>query len=133
MEISKNAGVSILRAGREIDYGWYFMGKKRKENYDDWWRCELEFQPELDELFGVTHIKQGINPSLELNALLSPDMERIAHQLNSSVRARFMLLRPESLSASERIASKKDAQFEPPFALPRRMASILITALGGSF
>src|SRR5262249_40513698 len=48
--ISKKAGVSVLRSGREIDYGWFFMGDKRKENYDDWWRCEVEFQPELDEL-----------------------------------------------------------------------------------
>jgi hypothetical protein len=51
--ISKNAGVSIVRAGREIDFGWYFMGTKRRENYDDWWRCEICFQPELDEMFGV--------------------------------------------------------------------------------
>jgi len=39
--ISKCAGVSIMRAGREVDYGWLFMGSKRKENYDDWWRCEV--------------------------------------------------------------------------------------------
>lgn len=31
-------GVSVLRAGREIAHGWYLMGAKRKENYDDWWR-----------------------------------------------------------------------------------------------
>ena len=62
--ISKGAGVSIIRAGREIDYGWYFMGSKRKENYDDWWRCEIAFfTPELDELFGVTHTKQKVNPT----------------------------------------------------------------------
>ena len=41
--IAKNAGVSIVRAGREIDCGWFFMGQKRKENYDDWWRCEVRF------------------------------------------------------------------------------------------
>src|SRR5262249_33699645 len=51
--ISKGAGISIVRAGREIAYGWHFMGQKRKENYDDWWRCEVRFEPELDELFGV--------------------------------------------------------------------------------
>ncbi len=28
---------------RESDYGWFFMGPKRKENYDDWWRCEVAF------------------------------------------------------------------------------------------
>jgi hypothetical protein len=36
--IAKGSGVSIVRAGREIDCGWFFMGQKRRENYDDWWR-----------------------------------------------------------------------------------------------
>ena len=70
--ISKGAGVSVLRAGREIDFGWFFMGGKRKENYDDWWRCEIEFPSELDELFGVTHTKQGITPSEYISELLTP-------------------------------------------------------------
>ncbi len=60
--IAKNAGVSIVRAGREIDRGWFFMGLKRKENYDDWWRCEVRFEPDLDEWFGVTHTEAGNSP-----------------------------------------------------------------------
>jgi hypothetical protein len=75
--ISKKAGVSIVRAGREIDCGWFFMGKKRKENYDDWWRCEVSFDPALDELFGVTNTKQGIRPTETLIGILSPDIERV--------------------------------------------------------
>lgn len=43
------AGTSIIRGGREVDYGWFFFGSKRKENYDDWWRCEVSFDPILDE------------------------------------------------------------------------------------
>ena len=82
-------GASILRAGREIDYGWYFMGKKRRENYDDWWRCEVSFSPVLDELFGVTHSKQGINPDASLIALLGADLEPIARSLNARVRTAF--------------------------------------------
>src|SRR5260370_336789 len=39
--IAKGAGVSIVRAGREIDHGWYFMADKRAENYDDWWGCQI--------------------------------------------------------------------------------------------
>lgn len=112
--ISKNAGVSILRVGREIDYGWYFMGEKRKENYDDWWRCEVEFQPDLDDLFGVTHTKQGINPTEQITGLLAPDVEQIAHRLNSNVRRRFMRLKSHIEGPSERLASEKDALFEPP-------------------
>lgn len=112
--ISKNAGISVLRSGREIDNGWFFMGKKRKENYDDWWRGEIEFQPELDDLFGVTHTKQGINPTGKLIKLLSPDIEAIAHTLNARVRTQFIKLKSIKQSVSERIATERDSFFEPP-------------------
>jgi hypothetical protein len=78
MGVTGGAGVSVVRAGREIDYGWHFMGSKRKQNYDDWWRCEVMFQPDLDDLFGVTHTKQGINPTPELLSFLVPHTEAVA-------------------------------------------------------
>lgn len=113
--ISKNAGISILRAGREIDYGWFFTGRKRKENYDDWWRAEICFEPELDELFGVTNTKQGIRPTEYLKNILSPDIERIANALNSRVRTRFAKVRAElEKSAGEKIAASRDRLLEPP-------------------
>jgi anti-sigma regulatory factor (Ser/Thr protein kinase) len=121
--IAKGAGVAILRAGREIDYGWYFMGGKRRENYDDWWRCEINFPPELDELFGVTHTKQRIRPNEQLVALLSPDMERIARELNSRVRKLYAVIRaqePRDKMLEE--FSKKDFLLEPPsIRSPRRL------------
>lgn len=82
-------GVSVLRAGREIAHGWYLMGSKRKENYDDWWRCEIEFEPALDEHFGITINKQGIRPSAELRDALAPELESIARILNARVRQAF--------------------------------------------
>lgn len=82
-------GVSILRAGREIANGWHLMGGKRKENYDDWWRCEIEFEPVLDEHFGITINKQGIRPSPELREALEPELESIARLLNARVRQAF--------------------------------------------
>jgi hypothetical protein len=91
--ITKCAGATVLRAEREIDYGWFFMGEKRKENYDDWWRCEISFQPELDEVFGVTHTKQEIKQTEFLNAILVPDMEQIARTLNNRVRLKFIELK----------------------------------------
>lgn len=86
------AGVSVVRANREIDYGWYFMGGKRKENYDDWWRCEVCFEPPLDEYFGVTHSKQGVTPHPRLLDVMAPDMELIARKLNARVRGEFVKL-----------------------------------------
>lgn len=91
--ITKNAGVTILRAEREIDYGWFFMGEKRKENYDDWWRCEISFSPELDEVFGVTHTKQEIKQTEFMNNILVPDLEQTARALNHRVRLKFIDLK----------------------------------------
>lgn len=91
--ISKGAGISVIRCGREIDYGWFFMGGKRKENYDDWWRCEIRFPAELDEMFGVTHSKQEINPTEELKRLLTPVVSSGAHAMHSRVRAAFRALK----------------------------------------
>lgn len=81
--------VSILRAGREIANGWHLMGGKRKENYDDWWRCEIEFSPDLDEHFGITINKQGVRPSAALREAIEPELESIARLLNARVRQAF--------------------------------------------
>lgn len=92
-QITKRAGVTILRAEREIDYGWFFMGDKRKENYDDWWRCEISFSPELDEVFGVTHTKQEIKETEFMTSILVPDLENVARALNNRVRLKFISLK----------------------------------------
>ena len=103
------SGVSILRAGREVARGWLLMGGKRKENYDDWWRCEICFEPDLDEQFGITINKQGIRPSSELRAALEPELESIARMLNSRVRKVFEDVRfQEASQASCRIAADAD-------------------------
>lgn len=113
--IAKRAGISVVRAEREIDFGWFFMGQKRRENYDDWWRCEVLFEPELDELFGVTHTKQEIHPTEALSAILTPDMEKIARELNARVRKAFIEVKnSESRRESEAMAERHDSLIEPP-------------------
>jgi len=112
--ISKGAGISIVRAGREVDYGWYFMGSKRKENYDDWWRCEVAFGPDLDELFGITHTKQKINPTESLNDILVPNLEHIGRELNALVRKRYFAVREENKRfRSESLAEERDHLMQP--------------------
>ncbi len=113
--ISKGAGISILRAGREVDTGWFFTGSKRKENYDDWWRCEVDFDPILDEIFGITHTKQQIRPSEYLNLILTPDIESIARTLNKRVRDahKEIISSIAPLSKSETIATKKETLLSP--------------------
>jgi hypothetical protein len=115
--IAKGAGISIVRAGREIDYGWFFMGSKRRENYDDWWRCEVSFPPSLDDLFGVTHTKQKIRPTEQISALLTPDMEQIARELNGRVRRKYAEIRQEEMNVrSLQRLEDRDYLLEPPQA-----------------
>jgi hypothetical protein len=114
--------VSIMRADREIDRGWYFMGAKRRQNYDDWWRCDVSFDPSLDELFGITHAKQAISPSEELLRVLVPDLEPIARALNNRVRDQFELVKVATpLGAAEEQAARAETALP---ALPRRREAI---------
>ena len=116
--ITNAPSVSVLRAGREIDRGWFFMGTKRRQNYDDWWRCEVRFDPVLDESFGITHAKQAISPQQELSDLLSKDLEPIARALNNRVRRRFELIKVSTpLSNAERRAALAEDGLPP---LPAR-------------
>lgn len=109
--IAGGAGVSVLRSGREIAYGWHLMGGKRKENYDDWWRCEIEFAPTLDEEFGITHSKQGIRPSTRVREALEPDLEAMARLLNGRVRQAFETVKfSAATERSCRIAEKVDCE-----------------------
>lgn len=102
-------GVSVLRAGREIANGWYLMGAKRKENYDDWWRCEIAFEPALDEHFGIMINKQGVRPSTELREALEPEFESIARLLNARVRQAFEDVKFQAATdASCRVAASAD-------------------------
>lgn len=106
-----SGGVSILRAGREIAFGWHLMGGKRKENYDDWWRCEIDFDPALDEHFGITINKQGVRPSARLREAIEPEMESIARLLNARVRQAFEEVKfREATQRSCRIAEAADPQ-----------------------
>jgi hypothetical protein len=94
------------------------MGGKRRENYDDWWRCEVRFDPVLDEMFGITHAKQAISPRPELLEIISADLETVARALNARARNRFVLVKAvEPLTAAERQAARAEASLPP---LPRQ-------------
>lgn len=54
---ARNAGVSVVRAGRELelDPAWTTTYDPRER----WWGVEVSFDPGLDELFGVSNNKQS--------------------------------------------------------------------------
>jgi hypothetical protein len=116
--VADGAGMSIVRAGREVDYGWFFTGLKRRENYDDWWRCEVRFDPVLDEAFGVTHTKQQIRPKPHLVDALEGHIEPIVRALNSRVRKTYQ--RVTSAQASLGIESKASRVDHSLLPIPKR-------------
>ncbi|MDB9317182.1 ATP-binding protein [Nodularia spumigena] len=64
---AKNVGISVVRAGRELE-----LDQTLVNNYDPterWWGIEVEFPPALDELFGVTNNKQSARNFSEILAL----------------------------------------------------------------
>jgi hypothetical protein len=112
--VSKGAGVSIVRGGREVDYGWFFMGGKRRENYDDWFRCQIEFDPVLDEAFGITHTKQQARPQQHLVDALTPELESVAHALNGRIRkSHAAMAAAERFVESEQLAEHRDQKLTP--------------------
>ena len=55
--VAKNQGVSVVRARRELEMNHSFeVGYDPRER---WWGIEVQFDPELDEVFGVTNNKQA--------------------------------------------------------------------------
>jgi len=128
--VSKGAGVSIVRAGREVDYGWFFLGDKRRENYDDWWRCEIQFDPALDEAFGITHTKQQVRPKTYLLEALTPDIEATARALNSRVRKAHLTTKSqERFTEAEQLASDSERLLAPLTGEPGKRAKDLMSAL----
>lgn len=63
--VAKLEGISIVRAGREIDFGDFDFYSNINEPQHRWWGCEIRFTPELDEAFGVANNKQHV----ELHAI----------------------------------------------------------------
>jgi Histidine kinase-, DNA gyrase B-, and HSP90-like ATPase len=117
-------GLSIVRGGREIDRGWFFFGSKRKQNYDAWWRAEIEFDPALDEHFGVNALKQGIRPTDQLVALLNPHVEATAYELYRRTREKFLLIRQEKMTSGVRRAQARDRLLDPPPSGPKPSVEI---------
>lgn len=58
--VAKIEGISVVRAGREIDFGMFDFYKNINQPQHRWWGCEIRFNPELDEAFGVSNNKQHV-------------------------------------------------------------------------
>jgi hypothetical protein len=87
---AKNVGVSVVRAGRELelDTGWTNVYDPRER----WWGVEVRFEPPLDDLFGVSNNKQSARNFAEA---VNIDPEALAKEHGGSISAAKTALEQE--------------------------------------
>ncbi len=82
-----NIGVSVVRAGRELELDQGMVNSS--DTRERWWGVEIEFPPALDDLFGVSNNKQSARNFADL---AKDDMDtllkggRTLHQLEDEYR-----------------------------------------------
>jgi hypothetical protein len=127
-DAARNQGVSVVRAMRELEMNNSF--DSRSDPRDRWWGIEVLFDPELDDVFGVTNNKQAAtffaNLSLEDDAGnegMSPgeyrdrlresnDPRLVIYEVSSEIRRILNdVLWPQIMRYKE---PKKQSQYVPP-------------------
>lgn len=53
-------GISVVREGREIDFGEFGFYSDKNSPEHRWWGCEISFDRELDQVFKVANNKQHV-------------------------------------------------------------------------
>ena len=94
-DAAKNLGVSVVRAGRELELqaGWC----NTYDPVERWWGVEICFDPELDEVMGVTNNKQS---ATALARLATTDIDNLTMdgENQAEMRARLRLEDPHQES-----------------------------------
>lgn len=73
---AKMEGISVIRARREIDFRRFDFYNVINEPQHRWWGCEIIFEPELDEAFGVANNKQYVElKEVDVNDLDPDELE----------------------------------------------------------
>lgn len=151
---AKNAGVSIMRAGREIDLdtNWTSASDPR----DRWWGVEVDFPTELDEIFGLSNNKQSVRnfsslasfedyeegdgrskaeimDEMELFEDNRKDLFDIAHEIrkNISIIRKDLRAETEKIKALGSIASSENSENpNSPENIAKRVDENLVKELG---
>lgn len=61
----KNQGISVVRSRRELEMNHSFINSY--DSRERWWGIEVEFEPGLDDVFGVTNNKQAATGFLRIS------------------------------------------------------------------
>lgn len=141
IDTARNQGVSVVRALRELEMNKTF--DSRSDPRDRWWGIEVQFDPDLDDVFGVTNNKQAAtyfgNISLEEDAKaedVSPgefrdrlretnDPRLVMYEVSSAIRK---LLNETLWPQIERTkVERKRSQYTPPAGSAEDVATKALT------
>lgn len=93
---AKMEGISVIRARREIDFRRFDFYNVINEPQHRWWGCEIIFEPELDEAFGVANNKQYVELKKVDVADLDPEevdippiWDQLADTIISTIKAMY--------------------------------------------
>lgn len=93
---SKLEGISVIRARREIDFRRFDFYDVINEPQHRWWGCEIIFEPELDELFGIANNKQYVElKKVDVQDLdpdendIPPIWDQLSDVIKSTIKAMY--------------------------------------------
>jgi hypothetical protein len=104
--VDRSRGFSIVRAGREIDYGYFRL--RGRHWTDSWWSCEISFEPVHDELFGVTHTKQQIKLGERIRTTIEKDINANIATLADIIVSRGKKQHAANTKMAEKISKEQD-------------------------
>lgn len=113
--VKKLEGVSVVRAGREIDFGTFDFYDKTNTPHDRWWGCEIIFNPALDELFGVSNNKQQVELSRSIfEQEAGEDRGNLYAELHKHIYDTINKMRKANAKLREGSRSNSDNEDVPP-------------------
>lgn len=93
---AKMEGISVIRARREIDFRRFDFYNVVNEPQHRWWGCEIVFDPELDEAFGVANNKQYVElKRVDVNDLdpdevdIPPIWDQLSKEIMPTIKAMY--------------------------------------------
>ena len=131
---SKMEGISIIRANREIDFRQFDFYSTVNEPEHRWWGCEICFDPELDEAFGVANNKQYVELKeiekedideddlvqplwCQLEETISPTIREM-YKCNKATRANTRTFDPIEPPATTQIVDAVEDQYDDEEEIP---------------
>ncbi len=102
-------GISIVRANREIDFGQFDFYENVNQPEHRWWGCEIRFNPELDEAFGVANNKQHVElRRVEQNDYIDEEIKPVWAQLYNIVHDTISAMYAANKKTRENARTVKD-------------------------